>query len=95
MTERHEHIIRIQGLVNRFGPVTVHDGLQLGVRRDEILGLVGGSGKKAAAVSAKLKPDFAAGVTLAISVEPPGGSTTGAPTGPVVAMGPVKASQIN
>lgn len=44
MTERHEHIIRIQGLVNRFGPVTVHDDLNLGVRRDEILGLVGGSG---------------------------------------------------
>ena len=44
MTEGHEHIIRIKGLVNRFGPVTVHDGLHLGVRRDEILGLVGGSG---------------------------------------------------
>ncbi|WP_292025244.1 anti-sigma factor [Maritimibacter sp. UBA3975] len=38
-------------------------------------------------------PDIArqlAGATLAISVEPPGGSPTGAPTGPVIATGPVE-----
>jgi anti-sigma-K factor RskA len=29
------------------------------------------------------------GATIAISVEPPGGSPTGAPTGPVVASGPL------
>jgi len=39
-----EHVITVRGLVNRFGRKTVHDGLDLDVRRDEILGLVGGSG---------------------------------------------------
>lgn len=36
--------IVIEGLVNRFGDVTVHEGLDLTVRRGEILGVVGGSG---------------------------------------------------
>ena len=44
MAEQHEHAITIRGLVNRFGSQTVHDGLELDVRRDEILGVVGGSG---------------------------------------------------
>lgn len=37
-------IIRVRGLVNRFGEQLVHDGLDLDVRRGEILGVVGGSG---------------------------------------------------
>ncbi|MFN3310567.1 MAG: ABC transporter ATP-binding protein [Thermomonas sp.] len=37
-------IIRVRGLVNRFGQQVVHDGLDLDVRRGEILGVVGGSG---------------------------------------------------
>lgn len=37
-------VIRVRGLVNRFGHQTVHDGLDLDVRRGEVLGLVGGSG---------------------------------------------------
>ncbi|MBP6797384.1 MAG: ABC transporter ATP-binding protein [Luteimonas sp.] len=37
-------IIRVRGLVNRFGSQVVHDGLDLDVRRGEILGVVGGSG---------------------------------------------------
>lgn len=37
-------IIRVRGLVNRFGRETVHDGLDLEVRRGEVLGVVGGSG---------------------------------------------------
>jgi phospholipid/cholesterol/gamma-HCH transport system ATP-binding protein len=37
-------VIRVQGLVNRFGRQTVHDGLDLEVRRGEVLGVVGGSG---------------------------------------------------
>jgi len=37
-------IISVRGLVNRFGQQTVHDGLDLDVRRGEILGVVGGSG---------------------------------------------------
>jgi phospholipid/cholesterol/gamma-HCH transport system ATP-binding protein len=39
-----EVVISIRGLVNRFGSQVVHDGLELDVRRDEILGVVGGSG---------------------------------------------------
>lgn len=39
-----ENAITVRGLVNRFGSQVVHDGLDLSVRRDEILGLVGGSG---------------------------------------------------
>lgn len=36
--------ISVRGLVNRFGDTTVHDGVDLDVRRGEILGVVGGSG---------------------------------------------------
>lgn len=37
-------LIRVRGLVTRFGAQTVHDGLDLDVRRGEILGVVGPSG---------------------------------------------------
>ena len=37
-------IIRVRGLVTRFGTQTVHDRLDLDVHRGEILALVGGSG---------------------------------------------------
>ncbi len=36
--------IRVRGLVTRFGKQTVHDGLDLEVRRGEIIGVVGPSG---------------------------------------------------
>jgi phospholipid/cholesterol/gamma-HCH transport system ATP-binding protein len=36
--------IRIRGLANRFGEQAVHEGLDLDVRRGEVLGVVGGSG---------------------------------------------------
>lgn len=36
--------IRVRGLANRFGTQTVHEDLDLDVRRGEILGVVGGSG---------------------------------------------------
>jgi phospholipid/cholesterol/gamma-HCH transport system ATP-binding protein len=36
--------IRVRGLVTRFGTQTVHEGLELDVRRGEILGVVGPSG---------------------------------------------------
>lgn len=39
-----EPIISVKNLVNRFGSQVVHDGLCLDIRRDEILGVVGGSG---------------------------------------------------
>jgi len=37
-------VIRIRGLRNAFGEQVVHDGLDLDVRRGEIIGVVGGSG---------------------------------------------------
>ena len=37
-------IIRVRGLVKSFGTQVVHDGLDLDVRRGEIIGIVGGSG---------------------------------------------------
>jgi phospholipid/cholesterol/gamma-HCH transport system ATP-binding protein len=37
-------IIRVRGLTNRFGDQAVHEGLDLDMRRGEILGVVGGSG---------------------------------------------------
>lgn len=37
-------IIRVRGLVTRFGTHTVHEGLDLDVKRGEIIGVVGGSG---------------------------------------------------
>ncbi|WP_386681048.1 ABC transporter ATP-binding protein [Loktanella sp. R86503] len=40
----NDPIIRVRGLVTRFGTHTVHDGLDLDVRRGEIIGIVGGSG---------------------------------------------------
>ena len=39
-----ESMISVKNLVNRFGDQVVHDHLNLEVRRDEILGVVGGSG---------------------------------------------------
>lgn len=36
--------IVVKGLVNKFGDYAVHDGLDLKVRRGEIIGVVGGSG---------------------------------------------------
>jgi phospholipid/cholesterol/gamma-HCH transport system ATP-binding protein len=37
-------IIEVRGLRNSFGEAVIHDGLDLDVRRGEILGVVGGSG---------------------------------------------------
>jgi phospholipid/cholesterol/gamma-HCH transport system ATP-binding protein len=39
-----EVVIRVRDLVTRFGPQTVHDGLDLDVLRGEVLGVVGPSG---------------------------------------------------
>ncbi len=41
---RPQTLIEVRGLVNRFGRQTVHEGLDLDIRRGEILGVVGGSG---------------------------------------------------
>ena len=52
------------------------------------LGVIGADAGPA--VVADLQSALVAGTTLAVSVEPVGGSTTGAPTGPVVALGTVQ-----
>ncbi len=39
-----EPVIRVRGLSNRFGEQVVHEGLDLDVKRGEIIGVVGGSG---------------------------------------------------
>lgn len=43
-TPAHEIVIDLQQICTRFGEHTVHEGLDLAVRRGEILGLAGGSG---------------------------------------------------
>ena len=40
----NEPVIRVRNLVTRFGAQTIHDGVNLEVRRGEILAIVGGSG---------------------------------------------------
>jgi phospholipid/cholesterol/gamma-HCH transport system ATP-binding protein len=42
--QAREVVIKVRGLVNRFGRETIHDGLDLDVFKGEILGVVGGSG---------------------------------------------------
>ena len=37
-------VLEVRGVVTRFGTQTVHDGVDLTVRRGEVLGVVGGSG---------------------------------------------------
>ena len=44
MADADAPIIRLRGIVTRFGAQTIHDGLDLDVRRGEVLGIVGGSG---------------------------------------------------
>ena len=39
-----DNVIEVRGLRNSFGEAVIHDGLDLDVRRGEILGVVGGSG---------------------------------------------------
>ena len=43
-TDTPQPIIRVRGLVNRFGEQVVHDGVDLDVMPGEIIGVVGGSG---------------------------------------------------
>jgi len=39
-----DSVIKVRGLVTRFGTNVIHDQLDLDVRRGEILAIVGGSG---------------------------------------------------
>lgn len=51
------------------------------------LGLINSSGGDRVEIPQTLRNLFAAGAVLAVSLEPPGGSPTGAPTGPVIGLG--------
>jgi phospholipid/cholesterol/gamma-HCH transport system ATP-binding protein len=44
VSEENDIVIEVRGLRNTFGEQIVHDGLDLEVRRGEIIGVVGGSG---------------------------------------------------
>lgn len=55
------------------------------------LGLIDLKGAQEHRIPADLRPLLGQGATLAISLEPAGGSPTGAPTGPVVAAGKLAA----
>jgi phospholipid/cholesterol/gamma-HCH transport system ATP-binding protein len=44
VSEEREKVIEVSGLHNSFGEAVIHAGLDLEVRRGEILGVVGGSG---------------------------------------------------
>jgi phospholipid/cholesterol/gamma-HCH transport system ATP-binding protein len=37
-------VISVRGLVNRFGTQVVHDGVDIDIRRGEVIGIIGGSG---------------------------------------------------
>ncbi len=39
-----EEVIKVTGLLTRFGPQVIHEGLDFSVRRGEVMGIVGGSG---------------------------------------------------
>ncbi len=81
------------GLVKMPGPMPIPAGkaAQLwvieGTAAPKPLGLFRSTGPGTYEAEAKIDTVIPAGATLAISIEPPGGSPTGAPTGPVIATG--------
>ena len=65
--------------------------LIVGTAAPRSLGLIDLAAPRAHAIPADLRPLLTRGATLAISLEPAGGSPTGLPTGPVVAAGKLAA----
>jgi len=61
MTE--DPIISVRNLTNRFGKTVVHQGLDLDVRRGEVLGVVGASGSNRGKIAGRLR--FAGHVVVA------------------------------
>jgi len=59
----------------------------VGDRAPRSLGVIDPANPQAHVLPADVRADLAAGAALAVSIEPTGGSPTGAPTGPVVAQG--------
>jgi phospholipid/cholesterol/gamma-HCH transport system ATP-binding protein len=70
--DRPPALIRVRGLVNRFGRQTVHEGLDLDVYQGEIIGVVGGSGSGKSVLMRSLiglrRPD--AGEISVLGVDP-------------------------
>ena len=54
------------------------------------LGVLGAGAQPRLSVRSDARTRLAGGVTLAVSIEPPGGSPTGSPTGPVIATGALR-----
>jgi len=54
------------------------------------LGVIRSAGASRILIPAELRPLFNAGAVLAVSLEPSGGSPSGAPTGPVIALGSIR-----
>ena len=73
-TDSTDVIVKVSGLVNRFGSQTVHDGLELEVHRGEILGIVGGSGTGKSVLMRSIvglrQPDAGHIQVLGVSVPP-------------------------
>ena len=63
----------------------------IGDKAPRSLGVIKAGASEAHILPKDVRADLAAGATLAISIEPMGGSKTGAPTGPVVATGKLTA----
>lgn len=42
--EQQDVVLRVDGVVTRFGAATIHDGVSFSVRRGEVVALIGGSG---------------------------------------------------
>ncbi len=59
----------------------------VGDKAPRSLGVIDAANPRAYAMPEDVRADLAAGATLAVSIEPTGGSPTGAPTGAVVASG--------
>jgi anti-sigma-K factor RskA len=59
----------------------------VGDKAPRSIGVIDAANPRAYALPADVRADLAAGATLAVSIEPTGGSPTGAPTGAVVASG--------
>lgn len=59
----------------------------VGDKAPRSLGVIDAASPRAYALPQDVRADLAAGATLAVSIEPTGGSPTGAPTGAVVASG--------
>jgi phospholipid/cholesterol/gamma-HCH transport system ATP-binding protein len=42
--EQTDSVLRVESVVTRFGPNTIHDGVSFSIRRGEVAALIGGSG---------------------------------------------------